>query len=67
MASEILRDTVSKFRYMLYTMPLRKVSMSKRVKRFKWHLITTQIVPIAHTLVLCILNYLNLCQLQDKL
>ena len=38
---------------MLYTMFLQKFSMSERVKKFKCHLITTQIVPIAHILALC--------------
>ena len=62
-ASEILRGTISKFRYTLYTTFLQKVSMSERIKKFKWHSITTQIMPIAHILVLCLLNYLNLYQL----
>ena len=62
-ATEILRGTISKFRYMLYIMSLQQVSMSERVQTFKWHLITTQIRPIEHVFVLCILNDLNLCQL----
>ena len=44
-----------------------KVSMRERVKTFKWNLITTQTRPIAHILVVCILNDLNLYQLQGKL
>ena len=52
---------------MLYIMSLQKVSMSERLKTFKWRLIATQFRPIAYTLVVCILNDLSLCQLQDKL
>ena len=66
-ASEILRDTISKFKYMLYVMSLQKVSISERVKTFKWHLIATQLRPNAHILDVCILNDLNMCQLYDKL
>ena len=55
--------TFFKFRDILYIMSLQKASTSERVKAFKWHLITTQIRPIAHILVVCILNNLNLCQL----
>ena len=34
-ASEILRGTISKFRYMLYIMSLQKVSMNEGVTTFK--------------------------------
>ena len=66
-ASEVLKDTISKSRYMLHIMPLRKVSISERVKTFKLHLIVTQLGPNAHILNVCILNDLNMCQLYEKL
>ena len=66
-ASEVLKDTISKFRYMLHIMPLQKGSVSERVKTFKWHLIATQFRPNAHILDVCILNDLSVCQLYDKL
>ena len=66
-AGEILRYTISKFRYMLYIMSLQKVSISERVKTFKWHLIVKKFRPNAHILDLCILNDLNMCQLYEKL
>ena len=50
---------------MLYAISFQNVSMSERVKTFKWHLITTQITPIAQILVVCILNDLNMFQLYD--
>ena len=53
-------------RYVLYVMSLQKVSMSERAGTFEWHLISTQIRPIAHILVACILNDLNMCKLYDK-
>ena len=48
-------------------MSLQKVSVSERVKTFKWHLIATQLRPNAQILDVCILNDLNVCQLYDKL
>ena len=66
-ANKILRDTISKFRYMLHTISFQKVSMSERVKTFKWHLIATQFRPNAHKLVVCIFNDLNMYQLCNKL
>ena len=60
-ASEVLKDTISRVRYMLHIMSLQKVSVSERVKTFKWHLIATQFMPNAHILDVCILNYLNMC------
>ena len=65
-ASEVLKDTISNFRYMLHFMSLQKVSVSERVKTFNWHLITIQLRPNAHILDVCILNDLNVCQLYDK-
>ena len=65
-ASEVLKDTISKFRYMLHIMSLQKGNVSERVKTFKWHLIATQLRPNAHILDVCILNDLNMCQLYDK-
>ena len=65
--SEVLRDTISKFSYMLHVVSLQKVSVSERVKTFKWHLISTQFRPNANILVLCMLNDFNMCQLYDKL
>ena len=62
-ASDVLKDTISKFRYMLHIMSLQKVSVSERVQTFKWHLIATQLRPNAHILDVCILNDLNMCQL----
>ena len=58
-ASEILRNNISNFKYILHVMSLQKVSMSERVKTFKRHLFETQFRPNAHTLVVCILN--DLC------
>ena len=66
-ASEILRDTISKLRYMLHVMSLQSVSMSERAKTFKWHVIATQFRPNAHILVAYVLNDLNMCQLYEKL
>ena len=66
-ASEVLKDTISKVRYMSHGMSLQKVSVSERVKTFKWHLIATQLRPNAYILAVCILNDLNMCQLYDKL
>ena len=66
-ASEVLKDTISRLRYMLHIMSLQKGSANERVKTFKWHLIATQFRPIAHILDVCILNDLNMCQLSDKL
>ena len=66
-ASEVLKDTISKFRYMLHIMSLQKVCVSERTKTFKWHLVATQLRPNAHILDVCILNDLNICQLYDKL
>ena len=66
-ASEILRVTISKCRYMLYVMSRQKVSISERVETFKWHFIATHFRPNAHILAVCILNDLNMCQLYDKL
>ena len=63
-ASEVLKDTIFKFRYM---MSLQKISVSEKVKKFKWHLIVTQVRPNVHILDICILNDLNMCQLYDKL
>ena len=65
-ASEILRDNISKFKYILHVMSLHKVSMSERVETSKWHLIATQFRPYAHTLFVCLLSGLNMCQLYDK-
>ena len=48
-------------------MSLQKVRKSERVRTFKWHLITTQIRPNAHTLLVYILNDLKMCQLYNKL
>ena len=66
-ASEVLKNTISKFRYMLDIMSLQEVSVSERVKTFKWHLLATQLRPITHILDVCISNDLNMCQLYDKL
>ena len=66
-ATEILRDTISKLRYMLHITSLQKVSISKRVKTFKWHSIATQFTPNAHILDVCILNDLNMCLIYDIL
>ena len=66
-ASEVLKDAISKFRYMPHIMSLQKVSVSERVKTFKWHLIATQLRPNAHIVDVCILNDFNMCQLCDKL
>ena len=66
-ASEVLKDTISKFRYMLHIMSLQKVSISERVETFTWHFIATHFRPNAHILDVCILNDLNMCQLYDKL
>ena len=52
---------------MLHFMSLHEVSVSERVKTFKWHLIATQLRPNAHILDVCILNDLKMCQLYDKL
>ena len=65
-ASEIPRDTISKFRFVLHVVSLQKVRMSERVKTIKWHLIATQVRPIACILVVCTLNDLNNSQLEDK-
>ena len=62
-ASEVLKDTISKFRYMLHIMSLQKVSVSERVKKYILHLIATQFRPNAHILDVCILNDLIMCQL----
>ena len=48
-------------------MSLQKVSLSERVNTVKLHFIATQFKPIAHILIACILNDLNICQLYDKL
>ena len=61
MANEIVRDTISKIRYMLHVMSLHKVGMCERAKTFKWHFIATQFRPIAHILVQCVLNNSNMC------
>ena len=66
-ASEVLKDTISRFRYMLHIVSLQKVSLSERVETFKWHLIATRLMPNAHILDVCIFNDLNMCQLYDKL
>ena len=66
-ASEILRDNIFKFKCILHVMSLQKVSMSERAKAFKWHSIATWFRPNAHTLVVCVLNDLNICQLYEKL
>ena len=66
-ASGILRDNISKFEYIPHVVSLQKVSMSERVKTFKWHLLATQFRPNAHILVVCVLNDLSMCQLYDKL
>ena len=50
-ASAILGDKISSFKYILRFMSLQKVSMSERVKTFKWHLMATQFRPNAHILV----------------
>ena len=52
---------------MLYVISFQKFTMSERVGTIKCQLITTQIRPIAHILVVCTLNHLNMCQLYDKL
>ena len=66
-ASEILIDTISKFRYMPHVMSLEKVSMSESMKRSEWHSKATWFRPIAHILVVCILNNLSMYQLYNKL
>ena len=66
-ASEVQKDTISKFRFMLHIMSLQEVSVSERVKTFNWHLIATQFRPNAHILDLCILNDLNMRQLYEIL
>ena len=66
-ASEVLKDTISKFRYILHSMSLQKVSERGRVKTCKWHLIATQLRSNAHLMDVCILNDLNMCQLYEKL
>ena len=48
-ASEILKDNISKFKYTFNVMSLQKVSMSERVKTFKWHLMATPFRPNTHT------------------
>ena len=63
-ASKVLKDTVSRVTYMLHIMSLQKVSISERVKAFKWHLIATEFRPNVHILDVCILNGLNMCHLQ---
>ena len=45
-------------------MSLQKVSMSRSVKTFKWHLVATQFSPITH-IVVCILIDVNICQLYE--
>ena len=62
-ASEILRDYISIFIYILHIMSLQKISTSERVKTFKWHEMATQVRPNANILVLCIFNDLSICQL----
>ena len=42
--------------------PFKKLSMSEKVKIFKWHSIFTEFKSNAHTLVACILNDFNMCQ-----
>ena len=66
-ASEVLKDTISRVRYMLHNMSLQKVSISERVKTFKWQLLATQFRLNAHILDAFILNDLSMCQLYDKL
>ena len=66
-ASEVLKDTISKFRYMLHIMSLQKASVSERVKICKWNFIATQLRSNAHILDVCKLNDLSMCQLYDKL
>ena len=66
-ANEVLKDTISRVRYMLHIMSLQKVSVSERVKTCKWYFIATQFRPNPHILDACILNDLNMCQLYDKL
>ena len=66
-ASEVRKDIICKFVYMLHIMSLQKFSVSVRVKTFKWHLIATQLRPYAHIFDVCILNNLNVCRLYDKL
>ena len=65
-SSEVLKDTISRFRYMLHIISLQKASISERVKTSKWHLIATQLRPNAYILDVCILNDLNICQLYDN-
>ena len=53
-ASEILRDNVSKFKYILQVMSLQNVSASERIKTFKWHLMFTPLRPNAHIICMYI-------------
>ena len=40
-ASEMLKDNISKFKYILHVMSLQKASKNESVKTCKWHLVVT--------------------------